>query len=286
MKNIQKERCPNYTDLKNNGKLIKGKALLISSLLFMCSSCSFHASKSNTPECDSLNLAQWEDYPVGNILFEDKAPESQGSKIYKRIINNPQNYIKEQAHTVLATLYNSKQDSIVPVYNLHYTLENVEGVSAKGGENGNIYIYYSTQHIERSFANNDTTKLFFETRGVLLHELTHAYQLEPQGIGDYMSSEVFRAFIEGMADAVRAANNGFVPSDRPKGGSYMNGYRYGGFFYLWIAKNKDADFLKKFNRSTLEVIPWSFNGAIQYALGPEYNIDTLWNEYQKAMGDI
>ena len=68
--------------------------------------------------------------------------------------------------------------------------------------------------------------------------------------------------------------------------SYMNGYRYGGFFYLWIAKNKDADFLKKFNKSTLEIIPWSFNEAIQYALGPEYNIDTLWNEYQKAMGDI
>lgn len=118
MKNIQKERCHNYADLKNNGKLIKGKALLISSLLFMCSSCSFHAPKSNTPECDSLNLAQWENYPVGNILFEDKAPESQGSKIYKRIIDDPQNYIKEQAHTVLATLYNSKQDSI-PLYTIY-----------------------------------------------------------------------------------------------------------------------------------------------------------------------
>ena len=37
----------------------------------------------------------------------------------------------------------------------------------------------------------DTAKLFFETRGVLLHELTHAYQLEPQGIGNYGSSRVY-----------------------------------------------------------------------------------------------
>lgn len=45
--------------------------------------------------------------------------------------------------------------------------------------------------------------MFFETRGVLLHELTHAYQLEPQGIGSYGTNRVFWAFIEGMADAVR-----------------------------------------------------------------------------------
>lgn len=39
----------------------------------------------------------------------------------------------------------------------------------------------------------------FETQGVLLHELTHAYQLEPQGIGSYGTNKVFWAFIEGMA---------------------------------------------------------------------------------------
>ena len=62
---------------------------------------------------------------------------------------------------------------------------------------------------------NDTAKLFFETRGVLLHELTHAYQLEPQGIGSYGTNRVFWAFIEGMADAVRVANGGFRWSECP-----------------------------------------------------------------------
>lgn len=170
---------------------------------------------------------------------------------------------------------------------IHYTLEDIEGVSAKGGGNGNVTIFYSTRYIEKSFAANDTAKLFFETRGVLLHELTHAYQLEPQGIGSYGTNRVFWAFIEGMADAVRVANGGFDgPNARPKGGNYMDGYRTAGCFFVWLRDNKDPEFLRKFNRSTLEVIPWSFDGAIKHILGNEYNIGKLWHEYQVAVGDI
>ena len=70
---------------------------------------------------------------------------------------------------MLNTLYYSEKDSI-PAFNvLHYTLEDVDGVSAKGGGNGNVSIFYSTRHIQKSFANNDTARVDFETRGVLLH---------------------------------------------------------------------------------------------------------------------
>lgn len=234
-------------------------------------------------EVDSL----WKDYFVGTILFEDKAPQSEGSRIYRNLIPDAEAYISRQDRTVLNTLYFSPEDSIVPVYNLHYRLEDIDGISAKDGEKGEISIFYSTCHIAKSFENNDTAKVDFETRGVLLHELTHAYQLEPQGIGSYGTNKVFWAFIEGMADAVRVANGGFHgEADRPKGGNYMNGYRHAGYFFVWLRDNKDPDFLRKFNRSTLEVVPWSFGGAIKYVLGEEYDIDTLWNEYQMAVGDI
>ena len=209
----------------------------------------------------------WKSYNVGTVLFEDKASETKGSDIYHRIIPDAESYIKEQARTVLATLYNSPEDSITPVNKIHYTLEDIEGISAKGGGNGDVTIFYSTRHIEKSFAENDTAKLFFETRGVLLHELTHAYQLEPH--------------------AVRVANGGFDgPNARPKGGNYMDGYRTAGYFFVWLRDNKDPEFLRKFNRSTLEVIPWSFDGAIKHILGTEYSIDELWHEYQVAVGDI
>ena len=209
----------------------------------------------------------WGKYNVGTILFEDKAPETKGSDVYHRIIPDAESYIKAQAREVLATLYNSPDDSIPTVNKIHYTLEDIEGVSAKGGGNGDVTI--------------------FETRGVLLHELTHAYQLEPQGIGSYGTNRVFWAFIEGMADAVRVANGGFDgPNARPKGGNYMDGYRTAGYFFVWLRDNKDPEFLRKFNRSTLEVVPWSFDGAIKHILGNEYNIDELWHEYQVAVGDI
>ncbi len=252
-------------------------------LLLGVYSCSSHIGKNG----ENLQGAKlWDSYDTGSILFEDKAPESAGSEIYHHIIPDAEPYIKEQARTVLSTLYHSPADSIPPVHQIHYTLEDIDGISAKGGDHGNIHIFYSTKHIEKSFAGNDTAKVLFETRGVLLHELTHAYQLEPQGIGSYGTNRVFWAFIEGMADAVRVANGGFGEGARPKGGNYMDGYRTAGYFFVWIKDHKNADFLRKLNRSTLNVIPWSFDGAIKYALGDQYNIDDLWREYQIAMGDI
>lgn len=232
-------------------------------------------------------LAAWNDYFVGNIIFEDQAPESEGSRIYHSLIPNPQAYISEQARTVLNTLYFSPKDSVVPVNNLYYTLKDSKGISAKSGGDGEISIYYSTRHIAKSFEGNDTAKVDFETRGVLLHELTHAYQLAPQGIGTYGTNKVYWAFIEGMADAVRVANGGFHgEADRPKGGNYMDGYRRAGYFFVWLRDTKDPDFLRKFNLSTLEIVPWSFDGAIKHILGSEHSIDALWREYQLAMGDI
>lgn len=228
----------------------------------------------------------WKDYPTGKVNFKDNASQTEGSHIYNAIITDPAAYITEKAKMVLNTLYFSPSDSIVPVENINYSLEDIKGVSAKGGGNGEIDIWYSTQHIEKSFANQDTARLHFETTGVLTHELTHAYQLEPQGIGTYGTNKVFWAFIEGMADAVRLENGCFTPEDRPKGGNYMDGYRTGGFFFVWLKNNKDKDFIRKFNRSTLEIIPWSFDAAIKHVLGSQYQIDELWKEYQIAVGDI
>ena len=64
---------------------------------------------------------RWKNFSIPKILFEDKAPQSQGSKIYHALIPNPTAYINKVAREVLNTLYYSEKDSI-PAFNvLHYT---------------------------------------------------------------------------------------------------------------------------------------------------------------------
>jgi len=224
---------------------------------------------------------EWKDYFVGNVRFEDKAEGTEGSKIYARIIPDPSAYISESALKVLKTLYFSPKDSIPKIKTIRYTLKDYDGISAKSGSGSFISIVYSTQWIEKNFVNNDTAKLDYETRGVLYHELTHAYQLEPQGCGTYSDGGQFWSFIEGVADAVRVANGCFRPEDRPKKGHYLDGYRTTGFFLYWLSQTKDPDFIRKFNRTALEVIPWSFENAFKHIFGDkkEYHIDALWLEY-------
>lgn len=254
----------------------KNLTIVLSLLAVAC------ASKHKSP------VYTWENYNVGEIVFEDKAAGTRGSEIYHSLIADPEAYIAEQARVVLATLYNSPTDSIQTVGHILYTLEDKDGISAKGGGDGRVHIFYSSRYVESQFEpEKDAEKMLFETRGVLLHELTHAYQLEPKGIGNYGNNRVNWAFIEGMADAVRVANGGFSgPNARPKGGNYMDGYRTTGYFLVWLRDNKDPDFLWKFNKSTLDVVPWSFDGAVKHILGENYDIDSLWYEYQVAVGDI
>ena len=215
------------------------------------------------------------DRHLGQIIFVNEAPASSGSTIYHALIPDPDAYIRRVANEVLQTLYFSPADSIPQLHRLRYILKDDPGISAKGGGNGFVEIFYSTRHVEKSFANNDTARVDFETRGVLLHELTHAFQLEPQGIGSYGTNPVFWQIIEGTADAVRVACGGFHDeTDRPRGGSYTNGYRHVGYFFDWLRRNKDKDFIRKINRSCIEVVPWSWDKAI--ALPTSFGTNTKW----------
>lgn len=226
---------------------------------------------------------QWSDYNVGEVKFLDQATATEGSAIYNTIIPEPQSYITESAREVLDHLYFSPADSIPGIETIEYRLRDYDGVSAKSGAPPGIAIDYSTRWIEKSYLpHKDIAYLHYETKGVLMHELVHGFQLEPQGIGNYGNSKEFRAMIEGVADAVRYMSGYFKPQDCPKGGTYMDGYRTTGFFLAWITRTKDKDFLRKFNGSALTVVPWSFDGAVKYALGDAYSVDLLWKEYKET----
>jgi len=121
---------------------------------------------------------RWQKFNPGEVIFRDESPLSEGSGIYHRIITNPISYIQENARRVLQTLYWSPSDPNLPkLQRIIYTLKDYDGVSEKYGSGDHVGIRYSTRWIERSFAGGDTMRLDYETRGVLYHELTHAYQL-------------------------------------------------------------------------------------------------------------
>ncbi|MDR1518165.1 MAG: basic secretory family protein [Dysgonamonadaceae bacterium] len=237
--------------------------------------------------CSSVSLSRkkasaWENFRYPEINFVNKASGTKGWEIYNRIIPKPEEYINASILEVVKTLYWSEKDSIPGVNKINYELRNVDGISAKGGAPPVINIFYSSRWVEKSEAGGGDDKVLFETRGVLLHELTHGFQLEPQGIGTYADGGEFWIFIEGMADAVRVHNGGFPEGNRKPGGSWKDGYQRTGYFLEWLT-TKDPDFLRKFNRSTLEVVPWGFDKAIKHVLGRRHSVDALWNEYQKYL---
>ena len=219
-------------------------------------------------------------YPELNIV--NKATDVEGGMIYDRIVPEPDKLINGSILGVVKTLYWSPADSIPNVTKINYTIEDVKGISAKGGSVPEISIFYSSRWVEQAAKNGGDDKVLYETKGVLYHELVHGYQLEPQGVGSYGSNKTFFAFIEGMADAVRAHNGYFPAANRKPGGNWMDGYQTTGFFLEWLT-TKDADFLKKFNKTALDVIPWSFDGAIKHILGEKNTIEGVWGEYQKFL---
>lgn len=253
--------------------------------MFLCVSLLFLTScGSGVKVISDVAEDSWSAFNYPEINLVNKASNVEGGMIYDRIVPDPKKLINESILGVVKTLYWSTNDSIPNITKINYTIEDVEGISAKGGGVPEISIFYSSRWVEQASKKGGDDKVLYETEGVLYHELVHGYQLEPQGIGSYGNNKTFFAFIEGMADAVRAHNGYFPIENRRAGGNWMDGYQTTGFFLQWLT-SKDTDFLKKFNKSALEVIPWSFDGAIKHVLGEELTIEGVWDEYQKYLID-
>ncbi len=223
-------------------------------------------------------LTDWKDFRYPEVDFEVLDPQAKGASIYADLVQDPDAYIKYHAEKVAEILFYTAQDMMNDVQTIQYTLKDYDGVSAKSGNPPVISIEYSTQHIEKS-ANESLYKLDFETRGVLYHELVHAYQFEPRGIGSYSTNKEFWACIEGMADAVRAEAGFFDMNTRKPGGNWMDGYRTTGFFIQWL-KTKDPDAIRKFHLTVRDLEVWSFDKAIKSVFGEDSSIEGMWNEYQ------
>lgn len=241
----------------------------------------------------TLAAQRWSEPEPDNFIYPEvnfinKAHETRGQAIYDSIIPDPVPFIQQHAKWVAQTLYWNEKDNIPRLEKINYSLEDVDGISAKSGELPVVNIFYSSRWLEHTMDSEGQGKVLDGIRGVLYHELTHAYQAHPNGAGGYRGpskerkADEYWVFTEGLADAVRTYNGFFDYSSRRPGGHWMDGYRTTGFFLHWLTM-KDPDFLRKFNRSAVEIDPWSFDKAMQAILGPGVTTDALWEEYQQFL---
>ncbi|MDR1415416.1 MAG: basic secretory family protein [Odoribacteraceae bacterium] len=256
-------------------------AALLAGIFFLVA-CSGDPETPPPPPAEEEEVVDiWKDYDAGNIRFENRAATTPGGRVTGAIAEKDPLFFDKIARRVLAILYFSPEDSITKVRNLTIRLEDFDGVAYATSDNTGNIIAMSCRWIGSTFLDTrDTVKVADEIIGVLLHEMTHVYQLEPRAPGGYGSNAEVWACIEGTADAVRYLAGSFAENDVGAGGSYMDGYRTTGFFLGWIQKTKDPDFLRLFNRAALHVQPWTFPAAFRYALGDSADINALWVEYQ------
>lgn len=226
--------------------------------------------------------AEWEGFVYPEVEFEVLDPQTEGAAIYATLVQDPGAYVRYHTRKVAEILFYSAADTMNAVGKIDYTLKDYAGVSAKSGNPAETAIVYSTQHIERS-ARESLYKLDYETRGVLFHELVHAYQFEPKGIGSYSTNKEFWACIEGLADAVRAEAGLFdIAALRKPGGHWLDGYKTTGFFLQWLT-TKDPDALRKFHITVRDMDVWSFDKAMRAMFGSENGIEEMWAEYQQYL---
>ncbi|MCF0197655.1 MAG: hypothetical protein HUK03_10605, partial [Bacteroidaceae bacterium] len=82
------------------------KILLLATIIALPWSVKAQAEKQGSQYHKPIKIEkQWKKFNPGEVKFEDKSPQTEGSKIYHSFIKNPEKYISENAVRVAQTLY-------------------------------------------------------------------------------------------------------------------------------------------------------------------------------------
>lgn len=231
-------------------------------------------SKAEYVESLMDDSTDWSDFKYPDIDFTNEDINGKGIN-YAMYVPNPEEMIQETALRVCQQLY--KRTSEIPdVQKIEYRVHDYEGISGKGGEPPVIQISFSSDYLDQQIkAEVSKEKIVDEIVGVLVHEMTHAYQQSCEYKGEGWS------IIEGIADAVRYREGYIDVSLRKSGGNWTDGYKTTGFFIAWIAEYKKSDFLYLLNQSVGKDFNWTWEPHIQSIMGT--SVESLWNEYQNFL---
>ncbi|SFC32735.1 basic secretory protein-like protein [Pseudoalteromonas denitrificans] len=224
------------------------------------------------------------------VTFVDMNPETQGSKLVNRILQNPASHMAKRCIDVAKILYRDPLQSN-RFKNLRFELRALdfqgnEFVAYKTGQDGSgeMTIAVSTTHLEKLYreGGNSDSAISDEISGILFHEVTHGYNNSPLTHDGYGDGKSYWAYTEGLADGVRIGA-GFHKTRQPDVNNpkkWLAGYTTTGFFLHYVVDRIDPNFIYKFNKTAKDLTnyTWSFENAFQQVLNR--SVDDVWNEYQ------
>lgn len=158
-----------------------------------------------------------------------------------------------------------------------------------GRPNNNIIMKLNIPYLENYYKRFGWDALANEQWGIFLHELCHAYQKSPRRSRHRDDHAIA---IEGIADAVRFTAKGFGEKERIEAGlqgarsekRWLTPYRISACFLMWL-RNFDGDFIRKFEKSIATLPDWTVEKGIHAVLGPQYDVEWLWNKYIEEVTD-
>lgn len=240
----------------------------------LASSTSSIKSSSSSAKSSSSANGGWANVASPGVDYRND--NSAGAQLFRALVPDSSivSYVDDIAQKVAQILYVSPSE--VPAFStleLHIESWNDDpnGVAWKAGNPPRIIVNVNGFHLER--VQNAGGNVAEEVKGVLFHEMTHAYQ--------HARSGVDISAIEGTADAVRYLA-GYIPlSNRRAGGSWTSSYQTTGFFLVWIQQQKGfSRFVHDFNQQAKPGTAgvWSWDSAIFNTTGQ--HVQLLWDEYQ------
>ena len=213
----------------------------------------------------------WREVSIPNIEY--KINDSRGTKIFEELVGSKDEYIYEICEIVCRQLYKSADE--VPYFDkLTFIIDDFKGVAWKDGEPPHITVAVSSQYLEKF--NDEGGNIKEEVKGILIHEVTHAYQ---------HSKNMDLYVIEGIADLTRYLSGYIDIKHKKVGGNFDSSYKITGFFFDYIRERyiDKFDFLYELNQmaNPIKEENWDFKVEVEKLCGQ--SVESLWNEYQKEI---
>jgi hypothetical protein len=193
--------------------------------------------------------------------------DAEGTTIVIEQLGSPTEVVRDTIFAICELLYVEPAE-VRPVDRVSFAVEDWDGIAGKEG-NSEITVKLSTRHL-RTYEG----RVGDEIRGILFHELTHAYQWDGN---DYAS---YHGLIEGMADFVRF-RAGYVEPRPPRPEETWNaGYKTTGLFIAWM-DDRHPGLARRLNLS-LRLEPGEIWSEQFFVDETGDTVDALWAEYRAS----